>query len=192
MCVRFIYYLGIIGFAGRVLGRLNLKSELGVADKTSASFLYGVSILIPCYNESESIVRTAKPLLSMKSLQEVIVINDGSKDDTLDVLIEHFQLQKSEFHVTQSLTTQPIYGIYLSRIYPKLVLIDKANGGKGDSLNAGINVSSSELVCCVDADTIVEEYSIKAFLYEFSKRTHTVAVGGPVFILNDVSKMISL
>ncbi|MCW3087996.1 MAG: glycosyl transferase family 2, partial [Sediminibacterium sp.] len=103
-----------------------------------------VSILAPAYNEGKTIVENVRSLLSIYYTNlEVIVINDGSKDDCLQQMIRAYDLEKVDFFVDYKLTTKDVRGVYKSRnnIYHKLLVVDKVNGGKADALNVGINVS---------------------------------------------------
>ncbi|HAH60804.1 MAG TPA: glycosyltransferase, partial [Treponema sp.] len=72
---------------------------------------------------------------------EIIVINDGSTDKTLDILISHFDLKKTDVLYSKILQTKKVRGIYRNKLIPQLTVIDKINGGKADSLNAGINLA---------------------------------------------------
>jgi cellulose synthase/poly-beta-1,6-N-acetylglucosamine synthase-like glycosyltransferase/phosphoglycerol transferase MdoB-like AlkP superfamily enzyme len=118
----------------------------------------------------------------------VIIINDGSKDDCLEKLINAYDLEKIEFFVNEQIATKKIRGIYKSRnsIYHKLIVVDKVNGGKADALNVGINVSSNNYLVCIDVDCILEQDAllkmIKPFLEQTGKRV--IATGGVVRIAN--------
>lgn len=117
-----------------------------------------VSILISAYNEEHAIGRTLSSLLRLKYPEyEIIVINDGSKDGTLDVLRREYDLREAEPVFASALPTHSINKVYRSGKFPILRVIDKKNSGKADSLNAGINLSRCPLFCTIDADTILEE-----------------------------------
>lgn len=120
-----------------------------------------ISILCPAYNEGVTIVESVRSLLRLLySQHEVVVINDGSKDDTLERLVEAFQMQRIDQRFDLTLPSKPIRGVYISQQYPKLVVIDKENGGKADALNGGINASRYPIFCAVDADTVLEEEAL--------------------------------
>lgn len=149
-----------------------------------------VSILAPAYNEGESIVQNVKSLLSLHYGKfEVIVINDGSKDETLAKLIDAFELEVTDFAYCEEIPTQLVRGIYKSRnrSYNRLVVIDKENGGKADALNTGINVSSKELLACIDVDCILSHESITRMVRPFMEETNrqVIAVGGVIGIANN-------
>lgn len=150
----------------------------------------GVSILAPAYNEEESIVQNVKSLLSLHYGKfEVIVINDGSKDDTLVKLITSFELEITDYAYYEEIPAQPVRGIYKSknRSFNRLVVIDKENGGKADALNTGINVASKELLACIDVDCILSHESITKMVRPFMEETHrkVIAVGGVIGIANN-------
>lgn len=155
----------------------------------SSSFVPSVSILAPAYNEGASIIENVKSLLSLfYSNLEIIIINDGSKDDSLQKLIETYDLKKVDFHVQYTLATKEVRGVYksINPVFDKLVVVDKVNGGKGDALNVGINISSNDYIVCIDVDCILEQDAIlkmmKPFLEEKDKRV--IASGGVIRIAN--------
>lgn len=148
-----------------------------------------VSVLAPAYNEGATIIENVRSLLSLYySNIEILIINDGSKDDSLEKLIQGYDLEKIDYHVDYKIPTKNVRGIYKSRnpVYKKLVVIDKENGGKADALNVGINVSTNDYVVCIDVDCILEQDSIlkmmKPFLEESDKKI--IASGGVVRIAN--------
>jgi cellulose synthase/poly-beta-1,6-N-acetylglucosamine synthase-like glycosyltransferase len=115
---------------------------------------------------------------------EVIVINDGSKDDTLQILIDEFKLYRSGRMPSGSLPTKPVHGIYESRDPIRLVVVDKENGGKADSLNAGINVARTPLVCAVDSDSLMEDEALLYVIKPFLEDETTIATGGIIRVAN--------
>lgn len=145
-----------------------------------------ISIIAPAHNEERTIVESVRALLSLEyPVFEVIVVNDGSADRTLAVLIDSFQLEKSQRVFRRVVNHQPVKGIYKSRAYPKLIVVDKVNGKKADALNAGLNVSRYPLFCAVDSDSILEKDAllkmVRPFLEEPDK---TVAAGGIIRLVN--------
>lgn len=126
------------------------------------SYAKPVSILVPAYNEEAGIVGSVRSLLSIEYPEyEVIVINDGSTDRTLERLVEHFGLRPVYRVVRRQLATKEIKTIYRSSAYPHLFVLDKENGGKADALNAGINVARYPYICSIDGDSVLER---RAFL----------------------------
>lgn len=144
-----------------------------------------ISIIAPAYNEEDSIIASVSALLNLKYTNyEVVVVNDGSTDATLPMLIHHYQLKPDSRHRPKFVDHEPIRGIYTSERYPKLVVIDKENGRKADALNAGINIASKDLFCAVDADSILEPDALTRLLRVFMEDDSTIAVGGVVRVAN--------
>jgi cellulose synthase/poly-beta-1,6-N-acetylglucosamine synthase-like glycosyltransferase len=116
---------------------------------------------------------------------ELIIVNDGSKDKTLDVLIQYYDLIRVDHIFEYKLNTKPVRGIYMNRSIPKLVVVDKENGGKEDSLNAGINISRKEYFCGIDADSLLEDDALlKLASLVLDEGVETPALGGNVFPVN--------
>lgn len=142
-----------------------------------------ISVLVPAYNEAATIADNTRNLLSLDFPQyEVIVINDGSKDETMDILRDEFRLISINMPFKRSIKTKDINAIYRSALYPNLVVVDKENGGKADALNAGINVSMYPVFVSIDADSILEKSSLMRIVYTFMSSPECVAVGGIVRI----------
>lgn len=148
-----------------------------------------VSVIAPAYNEGLTIVQNVRSLLSLHySNYNLIVVNDGSTDNSMDLLIKEFDLVPFPFPVFSEIPTKPLKKIYHSRnaSFSKLIVVDKENGGKSDALNAGINFSESAYFLAVDVDSIIQEDAIvkmiKPFLNSSSKKV--VATGGVVRIAN--------
>lgn len=148
-----------------------------------------ISVVAPAYNESKSIVENVRALLSLYYNNfEVIVVNDGSTDDSLEKVINAYDLEKVNYFFDYRIPCQRIRGVYKSknRSFHNLTLIDKVNGGKADALNAGINVSRNQLICSIDVDSIMEPDAllkmVKPFLEESDKKV--IGTGGVVRIAN--------
>ncbi|HUJ18040.1 MAG TPA: glycosyltransferase [Nitrospirota bacterium] len=148
-----------------------------------------ISILIPAYNEEKVVVRTIRSTLAVDyPLFEVIVINDGSEDGTLEAVIGVFGLKKIDLVYRNILHTVPVKGFYANPEIPNLIVIDKERSGKADALNCGITVSRSAYFCSVDADSLLERDSlIKLMTPIMESRSPVIASGGVVRILNGVT-----
>lgn len=151
--------------------------------------LPSISIIAPAYNEETTIIESANSLLNLKYPDyEVIFVNDGSKDETLNTLITYFNLERIYLNLDFKINTKPIRGIYANKTYPRLMVIDKINGGKADSLNVGINVSRMEFFCGIDADSLLETDSlIKLVNQNLFDDTQTIATGGNILPINGCS-----
>lgn len=144
-----------------------------------------VSILVPAYNEALTIEASVRSLLQLRYSEfEVVVINDGSTDETIEVLKKTFSLMPFPEAYRKRLAAQDIRAIYRSTTHANLRIIDKENGGKGDSLNAGINAARYPLFCGVDADSMLHPESLRLLSRPFMEDAKTVACGGTVRLSN--------
>ncbi len=144
-----------------------------------------ISVLAPAYNEAATIATSVRSMLSLDyPAFEVIVINDGSKDATLQVLKDEFGLVEFPEAYRIALPVATVHTIYRSPTHPNLRVVDKANGGKADALNAGINASRHPLFCAVDADSILQSDSLRRVVRPFLEDASVIASGGTVRIAN--------
>ncbi|NOU72610.1 glycosyltransferase [Paenibacillus sp. LMG 31458] len=159
-----------------------------------SAFTPPLSVLVPAYNEEMGIIGTVLSLVTGSGRldypeYEVIVVNDGSKDQTLQKMIERFKmvpLKDKVFQKRNGIETKPIKAVYKSEIYPQLLLVDKANGGKSDALNAGINLSKYPYFASIDGDTVLEPDSFLKIMKPIIENTEQeiLAAGGNVLIAN--------
>jgi cellulose synthase/poly-beta-1,6-N-acetylglucosamine synthase-like glycosyltransferase len=148
-------------------------------------FAKPVSLLVPAYNEQATIVESVKSILQLQyPTYEIILVNDGSTDNTLNQLLKSFDLIKTKNVYRPQLPCQDIKGIYESSTYSNLIVVDKVNGGKADSLNAGINISKYPLICSLDADSVLESDVLLKIVRPFMEDQTTVAAGGSIRIAN--------
>lgn len=145
-----------------------------------------IAIIAPAYNEELSIVDSVRAFLHLEYPNfSVVVVNDGSKDGTLERLRTRFELEPVKAVYRRELACKNLRAVYRSPLEPRLIVVDKDNGGKADALNAGINVARAPLVCCVDADSLVDRRAllrmVEPFIYD---PTQTVAVGGTIRLAN--------
>ncbi len=144
-----------------------------------------ITILVPAYNEQKTIEASVTAILALNYRNyEVVVVNDGSKDDTLEALRHAFDLYEIPPTYPETIRTKPLRALYRSRARTKLVVIDKENGGKADSLNAAINASRFPLVIAVDADTLIEPDALLRLTRPFLLGRRIAAVGGTVRVAN--------
>jgi len=148
-----------------------------------------ISIIAPAYNEGKTIIDNIRSLLNLHYNDfEVIIVNDGSKDDSMEKIIKAYDLELVDFVYEEKIATKPIRGIYKSRnkAFSKLVVIDKENGGKSDAMNAGVNFSQLEYISIVDVDSVLVEDALlimaKPFLEETDRKI--IASGGVIRIAN--------
>jgi len=144
-----------------------------------------ITLICPAYNEGAGVVASVKSLLGLRYPKfQVVVVNDGSKDDTLEKLIEAFRLHRSDRVVRLALPTARVRGVYESTFVPRLVVVDKENGGKADALNCGLNLATYPLVCCMDGDSLLENDALLKITRPFLDRPHVVATAGVIRPLN--------
>jgi cellulose synthase/poly-beta-1,6-N-acetylglucosamine synthase-like glycosyltransferase len=191
----FVYYLLsnmiyfgllIIAICKNVVHRRRLAGQRLELFKASP-FTPPITLIVPAHNEEMFIVDSVQALLSLDypSL-EVVVVNDGSRDLTLQKLQEAYRLQTARLLYIADIATMPLRAIYRSPLEPRLLVLDKeAAGCKADAINAGINAATSPYVCVVDADSILEKESLLRIVEGvFSDPSQVVAVGGIVRVLN--------
>lgn len=162
------------------------RSEIfgGLSELFASHYAPPVSVIVPAYNEEATIAASVRSLLALRySLHEVVVVNDGSKDATMDVLREEFGLLESDQPVRKQLRTAEILDVYASPA-ERLIVVDKNNGGKADALNVGICAARFPLVCCIDADLILEEDALLRVARPMIESSDVVAVGGIVRVAN--------
>src|SRR3954465_2872755 len=144
-----------------------------------------ISILAPAFNEEASIEVSLRALLALQYPNlEIIVISDGSKDRTVQVLIERFSLVPVKTIYEQRIKTKTVRTLYRSSAYPGLVVVDKENGGKADALNVGLSFARGELVCAMDADPLIEGDGLQRMVRPFLYATDDVATGGTIRVVN--------
>jgi len=167
------------------LSRLMRANAVDALPQAYSGFEPPISLLVPAYNEQASIATSIRSMLQLSYPQfEIIVINDGSRDDTLEVLQREFALVPFPEAYRARLATRTVRSLYRSTVYPHLRVIDKENGGKADSLNAGINASRYPLFCAVDADSILQRDSLQRVALPFLEDAKVIASGGTVRIVN--------
>jgi cellulose synthase/poly-beta-1,6-N-acetylglucosamine synthase-like glycosyltransferase len=144
-----------------------------------------VSMLVPAFNEGATVAESVRALLTLQYPNlEVVLVNDGSSDDTLAVLQREFELVPVHPIYRRRIEHQEVRGLYRSTVKPNLVVVDKVNGRKADSLNAALNVASGELVCSIDADTLIEPDALLRMARPFLHGDDVVAAGGTVRVAN--------
>lgn len=174
-------------FAWREVHRYLRADEYASDEESFASPLTPpVSVILPAYNEELGVVESVRSVLSLRYPEmEVVVVNDGSTDSTLDVLKEAFDLVPVRKAIRTSIPCQEILATYHSRIDPGLVVVDKRNGGKADALNCGADVARFAYICAIDADTLLEEMAlIRVMKPILDDPELVIATGGIVRIAN--------
>ncbi len=162
------------------------QSVIDYEKSFQSEFYKPLSIIVPAYNEAATINDNIKAILALQYPEfEIVVVNDGSSDNTLEELKQEFDLIPSSRVEMSELATREIKDIYKSPDYPELTVVDKKNGGKADALNAGINVAQFPLVCNIDADSLIDGEALLKVVEPFTNDWRTVAAGGSIRIAND-------
>ena len=145
-----------------------------------------VSVLMPAYNEESTIVEAVQALRLQKYGEfEIVVIDDGSTDSTLERLVEAFALEQVDRPLRLTLPSRPVKAVYISRQVANLIVVAKENGGKADALNVGVNATRFPLFCAIDADAILERDALLRVVKPFMERPReTVASSGIVRVVN--------
>jgi len=162
------------------------SSAIDELDPAYSTLHLPISLVVPAYNESKSIVTSIKALLQLEYPDfEVVVVNDGSTDDTLEKLVAGFQLYRYPEAYRKQVPCRAIIATYRSARYRNLRVVSKENGGsKADACNAGINICRNPLVAIVDADGVLQRNSLTRAVRPFLENPETVAAGGAIRIAN--------
>jgi cellulose synthase/poly-beta-1,6-N-acetylglucosamine synthase-like glycosyltransferase len=179
-------YLALSVIAFRAIRRYaeRLRS-LDVKETIAHAGAPPITLIAPAFNEESTAVESVRSLLSLNYPEyEVIVVNDGSKDATVERLIEAFDLRPFPKMSTFDVDTAEVRKTYRSRRHPHLWLVDKENGGKADALNAGLCFCRTPLFCAMDADTLLERDALTRVVRPFLEDSRTVAAGGIIRIAN--------
>ncbi len=145
-----------------------------------------ISVLIPAHDEEKTIVETVRAILMINYGEfEIVVVNDGSNDETLRRLIDAYELRQTDRAYKRAIPTVEVRAIYGSLAHPNLIVVDKEKSGKADSLNVGINLARYPLFCSIDADSIIEDNALLRVVKPFMEDpVATIAAGGIVRIVN--------
>ena len=179
-------YLILVFFSIIEINKYNHRNRfINYSPLLNSEHIPGISIIAPAFNEALTIINGVHTLLSLSYPKfEVIVVNDGSTDDSLQQLIEEYDLVESNFFYDIAIQTYPIKAIYKSSnpVYSKLTVVDKENGkSKADACNAGINVSSYPLFLGTDIDCILHKETLLKMVKPFiEEKTRVIAAGAVI------------
>lgn len=195
-CVDVFFVVYLFGystflFLSVIVGSLDLyqkRRDDELKNNLKREFFIPISILVPAHNEDTTIVDTVCTLLRQDyPLFEIVVIDDGSTDETAQRMIDYFQMRKIERPIRRQLRCKPETAIYEAKSNKiPLTLILKENGGKGDTLNMGINASRFPYFICMDADSMLQKDSLFEIAKPVLENDKVVACGGQVRISNGV------
>jgi cellulose synthase/poly-beta-1,6-N-acetylglucosamine synthase-like glycosyltransferase len=188
------YYLLVNGMylVVHIAALFELRSDLKrraagtMYQRFSSPFFPGVTVVVPAYNEEAVIVENVQSLLNLNYPElEIVVVNDGSDDETLSRLRSAFDLHPIDAEIPFDIPSEPIEAVYHSEDAPGLRVIDKENGGRADAVNAGIWLAEQPLFCTIDADSIIDRDGLLQAVEPFLERPEeTVATGGTIRVAN--------
>ncbi len=188
-----LYFLGLNSFYLLLLALSipEIWSHYRLSDDEYTTQLLGsealppVSLLVPAYNEENAIAVSVLSFLTLRyPRHEVVLVNDGSKDGTMDALIREYDLYQVPPAVDVKVKTKPVHAYYRSRRFSRLLCVDKENGGKADALNAGLNAARYEYVIALDADTLIDPDALLRLARPFMLKKDIAAVGGTIRVAN--------
>ncbi|MDO4845256.1 MAG: glycosyltransferase [Oscillospiraceae bacterium] len=158
------------------------KRQYRMMNAIQNNYYIPISIIVPAYNEEVTVTSTVKSLLALDyKVYEIIVVDDGSKDNTAKVMIDEFHMAPVRMPIHRQLRCQEEMFIYSAKIRNvNVTLISKKNGGKADALNMGINASRFPYFICIDADSVLQFDSLKKIALPLLENENVVAVGGSV------------
>ena len=181
------FYLFLTALAWRDMGsELRARRYLALDEVFRSPLTPGVSVLVPAFNEQAVIVESVRSLLALRyPRHEVVVVNDGSTDGTLDLLKTAFGLARARVALRDGIPTAPVRGTYVSPSHPALLVVDKENGGRSDALNVGVNAARHPYVCVIDADSLLEpDALLKVSKPILDDPQLLAATGGTIRIVN--------
>ena len=157
----------------------------------SSPFVPGISVVAPAYNEEKTIVDNVRSLLKMDYPNfDVCIVNDGSKDCTLELLIETFEMVEVPFEYVEHVHSAPFKRLFksINPAYARLMVVDKVNGGtKADAVNAGLNVISNPYFINTDVDCILSKDAMYQCIFPVIQDSHIIAVSGTMSMSNGAS-----
>ena len=188
-CFHSGYTLFLLATFPEILRKFKETEYGNIAWLINRDNLVPMTTVIPAFNEEKRILNTIYSILQSDYKNvNIIVVNDGSTDNMMAMLIKEFSLYEIPLVIKQDILTSKLLHQYKSRQYQNLTVLDKvhsSNDCPSDSVNAGINACRTPLMLTVDADTVLEPEALSRILFTFLSQPHCVAVGGSVYVLND-------
>lgn len=187
-----VSYVMLLVFAYQYSFRYRQWSNKYICNMVQSSpFVPGISVVAPAYNEEKTIVDNVRSLLKMDYPNfDVCIVNDGSKDRTLELLIETFEMVEVSFEYVEHVHSAPFKRLFksINPAYARLMVVDKVNGGtKADAVNAGLNVISNPYFINTDVDCILSKDAMYQCIFPVIQDRHIIAVSGTMSMSNGAS-----
>lgn len=187
-----VSYVMLLVFAYKYSFRYRQWSNKYICNMVQSSpFVPGISVVAPAYNEEKTIVDNVRSLLKMDYPNfDVCIVNDGSKDRTLELLIETFEMVEVPFEYVEHVHSAPFKRLFksINPAYARLMVVDKVNGGtKADAVNAGLNVISNPYFINTDVDCILSRDAMYQCIFPVIQNRHIIAVSGTMSMSNGAS-----
>lgn len=187
--VSFYILLAFFSYFNNIRTKLKFTEKEENELKNSPEIAPGISVVAPAFNEEVIVIDNVRSFLSLDYPNfEVIIVNDGSEDKTLELLIDYFELEEIVYPYIQKLHSKPVRKIYKSKKadYKRLTVVDKINGGtKADAINAGINIAKYDYFINTDVDCILSKQAlVRVMLPVMHSKIPVIAVGGTMRMVN--------
>lgn len=182
----FVYSILLIGSFFTIINAFNRERRSSISTLLDSKNLPPVTAIVPIYNEQENIINVVESILksTYKNLF-IIIVNDCSKDNTMRILEDTYDLMSVPIIIEDKLKTSPIKQVLISKIHSNLMIIDKLeNNGRSDSLNIGVNACFTPYFTTIDGDSLIAPTAIAEFIYDMLTEPKAIAVGGGVYIIN--------
>jgi cellulose synthase/poly-beta-1,6-N-acetylglucosamine synthase-like glycosyltransferase len=163
------------------------KSHMSFITLENKNNYVPISILVPAFNEELIICDSVDSLINLDyPVFEIVIINDGSKDNTAEKIIDKYNLKQVARPYKRSVPCKDRLSIFENETTPRIILVNKENGGKADALNMGINVCSFPMFVCMDADSVLRSDALSKISEAFLENDETIAAGGNIQISNNL------
>lgn len=191
-----LVYFFILGTAYAILFLLSIRRIIGKYQEVHFSHInkvlvsqdgLAVTVLMSVRNNQTEVLASIKSILNNDYQNtSLIVVNDGSSDDTLNILIKAYDLEKTTRGLRYLLKTSSLNAIYQSKLYPRLLLIDKNHeqevNSAADGLNLALNFCRTPICITIDSDTVIAKDAITQLVYRYLSSANCIAVGGDIYI----------
>jgi cellulose synthase/poly-beta-1,6-N-acetylglucosamine synthase-like glycosyltransferase len=183
--INLLYTILLIIASFKIVARIKEIKEEDTTSVLSSNSLPTILFVIPMYNESKNAIGNIFNILHLSyRYKQIIIVNDGSEDNTMDIVYKALDLTEIPKYYVDEIPTQKVRAVYRSKNHPEIIAIDKDHGRKFDAINAAINASPTPFFVVLDADTFVDSKGFEALIRPILTSPRTIAVGASVRIIN--------